>query len=424
MASNSIRVFFKIFNESVTLALQELRVNRVRAILSVLGISIGIFCVIVIFAAVDSLQNNIESSIKKLGENVLYIERWPWDFNSDYPWWKYMNRPIPKYTEMQEIQQKIKGADAVAIAVYLGDKTIKYRSFSAENVNIAGVSSDYDRVQDMEFGEGRYFTPNESLSGENEIILGATLAETLFPGSNIDPVGQQVEFQGRRLTVIGVFKKQGESILNNSLDDQAMVPFNFVKKMVSINGINGVEPVILVKASQGMPLDELKAELTGIMRSIHSELPSEDDNFAINKISMITNLFSSLFGVADIAGIIIGGFAILVGGFGIANIMFVSVKERTNIIGIKKAIGAKSYFILLEFLIESVILCIIGGIIGILLVYITTVIASHAMNFDFVLSAGNITEAMVISAVIGIIAGFWPALSAARLDPVVAIRSK
>ncbi len=406
------------------LALQELRVNRVRAILSVLGISIGIFCVIAIFAAMDSLQNNIESSIKKLGENVLYIERWPWTFNSDYPWWKYINRPIPKYTEMQAIQQKANGVDAVAIAVYLSDKTIKYKSYSAENVQVAGVSADYDKVQDMEFGEGRYFTPDESLSGQNEIILGATVAETLFPGGTIDPIGLQVEFQGQRLTVVGVFKKQGESIINNSLDMQVMVPFNFIKKIIAMNGENGVEPVILVKAAPGMPLDELKAELTGIMRSIHSETPSQDDDFAINKISMITSIFTSIFGIVDWAGLIIGGFAILVGGFGIANIMFVSVKERTNIIGIKKAIGAKSYFILLEFLIEAVILCIIGGLIGLLLVYIFTVIASHAFKFQFVLSGVNITEAIVTSALIGIIAGFWPAFSAARLDPVVAIRSK
>ena len=423
MANNRAFVFLKIFDESVTLALQELRVNRLRAVLSVLGISIGIFCVIVIFAAVDSLQNNIESSIKKLGENVLYIERWPWDFSSTYPWWKYINRPIPKYTEMQIIQQKANGVNAVAIAVYLESKSVKFKSLSAENVSVSGVSSDYDKVQDMEFGAGRYFTPDESISGQSEVILGASVAETLFP-NNISPLGQQVEFQGQHLTVIGVFKKQGESILNNSLDMQAMVPFNFIKKLVNMDGQNGVEPVILVKSAPNMPLDELKAELTGIMRSIRSQQPSEDDNFAINKISMITSLFTSLFGVADVAGIIIGGFAVLVGGFGIANIMFVSVKERTNIIGIKKAIGAKSYFILLEFLIEAVILCIIGGMIGLLLVYLTTIGLSKALDFNFVLSVTNITEALTISALIGIIAGFWPALAASRLDPVVAIRSK
>jgi len=423
MANNRAFVFLKIFDESVTLALQELRVNRLRAVLSVLGISIGIFCVIVIFAAVDSLQNNIESSIKKLGENVLYIERWPWDFSATYPWWKYINRPIPKYTEMQIIQQKANGVNAVAIAVYLESKSVKFKSLSAENVSVSGVSSDYDKVQDMEFGAGRYFTPDESISGQSEVILGASVAETLFP-NNISPLGQQVEFQGQHLTVIGVFKKQGESILNNSLDMQAMVPFNFIKKLVNMDGQNGIEPVILVKSAPNMPLDELKAELTGIMRSIRSQQPSEDDNFAINKISMITSLFTSLFGVADVAGIIIGGFAVLVGGFGIANIMFVSVKERTNIIGIKKAIGAKSYFILLEFLIEAVILCIIGGMIGLLLVYLTTIGLSKALDFNFVLSVTNITEALTISALIGIIAGFWPALAASRLDPVVAIRSK
>jgi len=415
-------IILKILKESFLSALKELWNNRLRTFLTLLGISIGIFCVISIFSAVDSLENNMRSSIDKLGSNVIYVSKWPWDFNKNYAWWKYWNRPHVTYNELKMIEEKVPGASAAAIALYINGKVIKYKDRSVENANIAGVSLRYNELQNLEFQQGRYFSAIESNSGAAVTILGAAVSNKIFP-EHIDPIGKQIEMLGSRITVTGIFVKEGESILNNSTDNLVMLPYNFLSTKVDMKQFN-VEPTILVKARAGISNEELKDELRGTLRNIRRQHPKEADNFALNQISVITNQISSIFGVVNIVGLIIGGFAILVGGFGIANIMFVSVKERTNIIGIKKALGAKNYFILLEFLIESVVLSVIGGVLGLLLVYSIMLLANSSIPFKFEMSAGNISLGIIISVVIGIISGFVPALAAARLDPVEAIRSK
>jgi putative ABC transport system permease protein len=418
-------IVFRIFNESIALALRELRVNKLRTILTLLGISIGIFCVISIFSSVDSLENNLRTGIGKLGNDVVYINKFPWgpeEGETEYAWWRYWNRPYATYEEMKRVQAGVSGADATAISIWMGGPVIKHGDRSVNNATLNGVSQDFNEVMDLDISQGRYFTPQESMSGVPIAILGAQVAEELFP-PGMDPLGKEVDVFGDKLDVIGVFAREGKSIVNTSNDNLIMVPYFYLTTKVKVDGFQ-VEPSIMVRPKPEVTVDELKDEIKSVMRATRRIAPKQKDNFAMNQISIISGQISSLFGVLDVVALIIGGFAILVGGFGIANIMFVSVRERTNLIGIKKALGAKNYFILLEFLIESVILSLIGGIIGLVLVFFTVKGLSAAIDFALVLDFRNIMRGIIVSSVIGLIAGFWPAWSASRLNPVDAIRFK
>ncbi len=415
-------LILKIVSESVLSSVRELWTNKLRTILSLLGISIGIFCIIAVMAAVDSMERNIKDSIQRLGSDVIFISKWPWTFSSDYPWWKYVNRPYAKYEEYKILKTKIKSASEIAMSVQLQGKTTSFEGQALELVTTFGITSEYGDLMNFDFSQGRYFSQLESDAGAPIAILGYEVANQLFPRA-IDPIGATVNILGSKVKVVGVLKKEGESLVNMSNDNVIYMPFNFVKRRINYDGM-GVEPSILLKAKNGISLDMLSDEVRGYMRALRRQSPLDDDNFAMNRISMITNFISQIFGALNIAGMIIGVFALLVGGFGIANIMFVSVRERTNLIGIKKALGAKNYFILLEFLTESVILSIIGGAVGLILVYITALMASGAVGFKLMLSSSNILNGIIISSIIGMIAGLWPALSAARLKPVDAIRFK
>lgn len=418
-------IVFRIFNESIALALRELRVNKLRTILTLLGISIGIFCVISIFSSVDSLENNLRTGIGKLGNDVVYINKFPWgpeEGETEYAWWRYWNRPYATFEEMKRVQAAVSGAEATAISIWMGGPVIKHGDRSVNNATLNGVSQDFNEVMDLDISQGRYFTPQESMSGAPIAILGAEVAEELFP-TGMDPLGKEVDVFGDKLNVIGVFAREGKSIVNTSNDNLIMVPYFYLTTKVKVDGFQ-VEPSIMVRPKPEVTVDELKDEIKSVMRATRRIAPKQKDNFAMNQISIISGQISSLFGVLDVVALIIGGFAILVGGFGIANIMFVSVRERTNLIGIKKALGAKNYFILLEFLIESVILSLIGGIIGLVLVFFTVKGLSAAIDFALVLDFRNIMRGIIVSSVIGLIAGFWPAWSASRLNPVDAIRFK
>ncbi len=409
-------LFLNLFKESIHFAFTALRVNKLRTILSLLGVTIGIFAIITVFTAVDSLEKKLRDSVASLGDNVIFVQKWPWSFGNDYPWWKYMNRPKPSVEELEIIQQRVKSSKSVAFQV-TSSRSVQFASTTVENVTVSGVSQDFDKVANFELETGRYFAESETAGGRNVVILGYGVAEALFPRQNA--VGQEVKVFGRRLTVIGVLKKQGESVLGNSSDTEIMIPVNFYRNFADIKS-EGAQ--ILVKASPGVTNDQLKDELTGILRAARKLKPSVEENFALNETSLLSNGFDGLFAVVGLAGWIIGGFSILVGGFGIANIMFVSVRERTNQIGIQKSLGAKNYFILMQFLAESIVLCLVGGIIGLFLVYLGTLIAEYGFDVSLTLSLANIVLSITISILIGIISGFIPAYSASQLDPVEAIR--
>jgi len=318
------------------------------------------------------------------------------------------------------LKEKVQSAEAMAFHV-AGRKTVKYGSNSAENVTITGASYEYNQITSFEITEGRYFTELESENGRNLAIIGSTIAEALFKNGE-SPVGKQIKMFGSNMQVLGVFKKQGESLLGNSMDAQVLVPVNFVRNLVDIRSENA-DPYIAVKAKPGVTNDQLKDELKGLMRGIRQLSPDATDDFALNEIKVISQGFDGMFAIVGFAGWIIGGFSILVGGFGIANIMFVSVKERTSLIGIQKSLGAKNYFILMQFLFESVFLSLIGGLIGLSIVYILTSIAGDTFGMEIFLSRSNVILGVTISFLIGIVSGFVPAYSASQMDPVEAIRS-
>ncbi len=412
-------IFLGLFKESILFALTALTVNKLRTFLSLLGITIGIFAIITVFTVVDSLEQNLRKSVQSLGDDVVFIDKWPWTFEGNYPWWKYMNRPLPEYKELDDIIQKCNGAQAAAFLIN-SRITIKYKNSSIENVTIVCASHQYDQVKNFEIADGRYFTDIESSSGRPVAIIGSVLAEALF--LNQSPLGQTVKINGAKAIVVGVFKKEGESILGGSPDTQVLVPVNYARSLIDIRN-EDLDPQIMVKAKPGISNEELIAELTGLMRSIHKLKPLIEDDFALNQTSLISQQFDSMFGVVGIAGWIIGGFSILVGGFGIANIMFVSVKERTNIIGIQKSLGAKNYFILSQFLFEAVFLSLIGGMIGLMVVFIITLLAGDSFGMEISLSRSNIILGFTISILIGVVSGFVPAYSASQLDPVEAIRA-
>ncbi len=334
----------------------------------------------------------------------------------DYPWWKYMNRPNTTLDELAAIQDRVDAAQAATFTIGMR-RTIKYLNNSYENVTVQGVSHDYDQVMPPDIVEGRYFTRMESQSGRNVAIIGAKIAETLFPQTT--PLGKTIKIFGSKATVIGILKTQGEGTFGNSSDEQVFVPLNFARNFVNVRQMG---TTIMVKAKANVTNQELRDDLTGVMRSLRKLKPGEEDNFSINEVSIINQGLQVFFSALGMIGWIIGGFSLLVGGFGIANIMFVSVRERTNIIGIQKAIGAKRFFILLEFLFEAVFLSLLGGVLGLLLIYIGTLLLKDALPFPLVLTFHNIFIGLMISTIIGLVSGFMPALTASRLDPVEAIR--
>ncbi len=410
---------FVLFKESLLFAWQSLISNKLRSFLSLLGITIGIFAIILVFTIVDGLESNIRGSIQSLGNNVVYIQKWPWSFGPDYPWWKYMNRPTPEYSELAELQKRCKSTEAIAFRLG-ARKTIKYRSNSIQNAVVAGISHGFYKIKNFDLSEGRYFTQAETDAGYRLVLIGASIAEGLFP--NEDPLGKEIHIAGQKATVIGVIKKEGESLLGISFDYQVITPFNFARYFMDIRSENS-DPTIYVKAKNNVSNAEMMDELTGVMRGIRKLKPMAEPDFALNETSLLSQGFDVLFDIIGTAGWIIGGFSILVGGFGIANIMFVSVRERTNLIGIQKSLGAKNIFILLQFLSESVLLSAIGGFFGLLLTYIITTLGQGAMGMDITLSSSNIILGFTISILIGIISGFIPAYSASQLDPVEAIRT-
>lgn len=422
-----MRIIFKIFSQSLRLSFEELRSSKLRSFLSLTGITIGILCVISVRTAVNSLEKNIKDSFDTFGGDILYVQKWPIIFSDDYPWWRFYNRPQCTQKEMEQVSDKLKLAEATALVSFNGGKTAKYEDRVAEKVTLTGATYQYDHIKDMEFSQGRYFTQTEADNPTYICIIGSDIAESLFEGRT-QIIGQDIRVQGIQLKVIGTFKKEGSNLIGWTLDNMIMIPYSVMSTFVNTNGGGDGDPLMAIRPKAGIPVEELKYEVKGVMRSVRRLSPQKEDNFAINQMSLITDQISSLFVFVNIAGMFIGGFSILVGGFGIANIMFVSVKERTNIIGIKKALGAKQVYILLEFLLEAIMLCMIGGACGLLLVFGLAALANAMLqhsqsSFVFYVTAYNVGIGLSISIFIGIIAGFIPAWQAARMKPVDAIRS-
>ncbi len=411
--------FLRQLFESIRFAWQALVSNVLRTTLSLLGVTIGIFSIVAVFTFIDSMNASISSEIDSFGKGVIYVGKWPWIFSNNFPWWKYMNRPSTKYSEYKYLVENVKNAQAISILD--GTNTTLKNGNNSMETRLTGVSYDYNKISDVPVEYGRYFLTNETDNAAFAVILGAEVKEALFPNIS-DAVGQTMKINGIKFKVIGTMRKKGEDLLSfgGSPDQRAYIPYTTYS---SVFQKDEPEPDIAMKAfDSDKGQQTLEGEVTGLMRSRRGLKPVQEDNFSINRLDGLTKFFEGIFSSLNIGGIFIAGFSLLVGGFGIANIMFVSVKERTHIIGIQKSLGAKNYFILFQFLFEAVFLSLIGGFVGIFLVWLLSF--GDFGSLKLILTYSNMIKGIITASVIGIISGIIPAWLAAKLDPVVAIRSK
>lgn len=412
-------ILFRIIKESFLFAINSLKTNRLRTILSLLGITIGIFAIISVFTVIDSLEIAIHDSVSELGDDVVYVQKWPWEFSPDYAWWEYIKRPVPSVEEYEAIKER---SGKMKSCTFMGSaaRTVSYGRQHLKNTPIIMASHDYAENRAFDISDGRYFSLQESNHGQNVCVIGSKVAEDIFP-RHTSAIRKDIKIAGRKTQVVGVFAKEGEDMLfSTSHDEVILIPLNYARSIFDIRSDN-INPMIMVTAHEDVSVEELIDELTVIMRSERRIEPIEESDFALNKASMISRGLDKIFKTIDMAGILIGGFAILVGGFGIANIMFVSVKERTRQIGIQKAIGAKNIFILAQFLFEAIVLCLIGGMVGLILIWLGAILGTELTDFKIILTSGNIILGLSISAIIGIIFGFAPARAASKMDPVEAM---
>jgi len=411
-------MFLRLFKEGFIFAVNSIIVNKLRTFLSLFGITIGIFSIISVFTVLDWMAKSIHESISTLGDNVIYVEKWPWSFDPNFAWWDIVKWPPISDDDYEAIIKRSTKASTACFSV-MQSKQVKYNKNLASDVTIWAATQEFENIRSSEIANGRFFSPEESVSGKNVTIIGAVLAERLFDKAN--PVGKQIAIDGKKTLVIGVFKKEGKGgISDNGMDEMTLVPLNYGKTFINMRN-KFLDAVIMVKARGGVQIEELSDETVMILRAARRLQPDEVSNFSINKASLLSQGFDSVFAGIKIGGWVIGGFAILVGGFGIANIMFVSVRERTNIIGIQKALGAKRFFILQQFLVESVLLSVIGGLLGVLMIFIGTLTINYLYDLNIYLTVANIVLAIFISGIIGIVAGYAPAYAAAKMNPVEAI---
>jgi putative ABC transport system permease protein len=412
-------VYLRLLKESFGFAMNALRSNKLRTLLSLLGVTIGIFSIIAVLSAVDSLDRKISKDLSSLDKNTIYLLKFSFG-PSDIPQWKREQFPNVKYTEYVYLKGAMTHTDQLGYQIFTKGESIKYESNTVSDVNIVPVSHEFIDIQGLEFEKGRFYSESEANSGSSVIVLGNEIAKSLFNDS--EPIGKNVRLYGQRFTVIGVLKKQGSSMFGDSDDSSAFIPVNFIRRLYGDNNPN-LTNVIIFKPEKGVDIEEYKSEISQKLRNFRGLKAGEIDNFFINVFAGFLNLIDGIIGKMNVIGWIISGFSLLVGGFGIANIMFVSVKERTNLIGIQKSLGAKNRFILFQFLFEAIILSVLGGIIGLFMVWGIALILTNALDFEFVLSLGNILLGTGLAAVIGLISGILPAIAASKLDPVEAIRT-
>ena len=413
-------VYLRLLKESFSFALNALRNNKLRTFLSLLGVTVGIFSIIAVLAAVDSLDKTITSQLSSLDSNTMYVANMSFG-PTDVPRWQRETFDEVSYNEYKSIKSSVSEAEHVALQLFVKRENIRYESELVSSVNTVVVSHEFIDIQVMEFEKGRFYNESESNSGKAVVVIGSEIAKSLF--GELEPIGKKVRLYGQKFTVIGVVKKEGSGLFGDSNDVSIFLPANYVRNRYGDNNPY-MKYIVIVKPKKDADIEGLKAEVVQVMRNKRGLKPDEMDTFFISVISGLQDLIDTIIGSLNIIGWVISGFSLLVGGFGIANIMFVSVKERTNLIGLQKSLGAKNKFILFQFLFEAVILAVVGGVVGLFLVWIGTIIGnSFTEDFEFVLSPYNMALGFFISSIIGLISGVVPALRASRLDPVEAIRT-
>lgn len=398
-----------------------LRNNLLRTFLSLTGVTVGVFAIIAVLTVVDSLEDSIKGSFSFLGDNVINIDKWPYGLGGEYPWWEYLNRPYPDYEEYEFLRDRMENAAAITIYSRRNNTVSKHESNSYDETIIMGVSSGYDGVKEVQIDQGRYFTEQELSTGKNVALLGKTVTDALFPRES--PIGKFVKVKGIKFRVVGTMPEEGESFLGfPSNDENIIIPYLAYKGIFYTGGRFSLSSTISVKGfAEDEGLQKLEWEARGLLRGRRGLKPKAEDNFALNRPEAINQAIGATFVVLELAGWFIGLFSMLIGAIGIANIMFVSVKERTSLIGIQKSLGAKTHFILFQFLFEAVFLCLLGGLIGLVLVYGVSFIDLGSL--DLVLTSSNVTLGCSLAVIAGVLSGIIPAWMASRMDPVEAIRA-
>ena len=404
--------FFLEIIEGLRIAFRALRLHKMRALLTTLGIIIGIVSVTAMVTTINGIERGFDRSLSMLGQNVLYVQRLPW-FIGPSDWWKYRTRPPMKENLADAIKKQSRYTLAVAPVVQTG-RSIRYRDRTLSGVFIQGSTAEYSRISDIDLTEGRFYNELDNRTARNVCIIGSEVHENLFP--NEQPLGKHIRIGGQRFEVIGVLAPQGKFLGLFSFDTQIQMPINTFKKLFGRRRDMSIE----VKVASEELMDDAQDELTGIVRMARGLDVLEEDNFTINRQEAFRTAIGGAKAVIYGIGIFLTALSLLVGGIGVMNIMFVSVRERTREIGIRKAVGAKRRTILIQFLIEAIIICIIGGLIGILLSAGVTAIINRF--FTAYLSAGTVMLALSICVGVGVIFGLVPAWSAARAKPIEALR--
>lgn len=412
-------LYLRLLKESLAFALNALRNNKLRTFLSLLGVTVGIFSIIAVLAAVDSMDRQIKEQLSAVDKNTMYLKRFSFG-PSEIPRWKREQFPDVTYAEYQYLKDAVTMADQVAFQIFTNREILKYNEKSVSDINVIPVSYEFTDIQKLDIAKGRFYNETESVSGTPVIVIGYEVAKALF--GETDPLEKKIRMYGQKFTVIGVLEKQGSGTFGENNDTAVFIPVNYLRRRFGDHN-DFMTPIIIIKPKAEFTGEEVKAEVAYKLRNYRGIKAGDIDNFIIDILSGFTDMIDDIVGKLNVGGWIIGFFSLLVGGFGIANIMFVSVKERTNIIGIQKALGAKSRFILLQFLFEAVILSFIGGLVGMFLVWLIALGLTKILEFEFVLSVFNIILGGGLSVAIGLISGILPAISAAKLDPVEAIRS-
>ena len=400
--------------EGLLIALRAIRSNKVRAILTMLGIFIGITVVVLMSTAIKGIDNSFQNGISALGSDVLYIDKWAWFGNVD--WWKLRNR---KNLDMDDFQKFKEMANLpLAVAPVLNtQQTIKFGDRRVESANCNGTNVDYVMTTNFSFAQGRFYSDIESEGSRNVAVIGSEIAKTLFPLG--DALDKTIKVGAQNFKVVGVLTEQGSFILGPwNPDNQVFVPIGTIFKYFMNETFGSI--TINVRAQNPAMLEETKAEAEGIMRKIRGLKYSEENDFSINQQEGLVDNYNQVVGVIQIAGLFITGLSLFVGAIGIMNIMFVSVKERTKEIGIRKAIGAKRRTILFQFLLESSVICLVGGLAGLIAAVLLSMLVDQfiptSIQYDAVILA------IFVSLLTGIISGLAPAYTAAKLDPVEALR--
>jgi putative ABC transport system permease protein len=408
----------RLFVESLVQAWQSLVTNRLRTFLSLLGVMIGIFMITAVFAVSDSLEENIKGIFSSVRSDVLFVEKMPWTFSQDYPWWKYALRKDPTMEDAEMLQGRLPSARIIAFQT--GSMvTLEKGSSSFQGARLGAVTLDYLDAIELDIAEGRFFTPREAKAGMPVVLLGRKLVDRLFPNGNA--IGQSCTVAGRTANVIGVLAQEGTSIVGEGSDDLALIPVTFGQQLLNFKALKSS---ILIRAKADVDLETLRGEVIAAYRPIRRLHPRDESDFAVNEVDMLTAFIDVLFGRVEYGVWFIGAFAILIGCFSVANIMFVSVKERTPLIGVQKALGAKRSFVLAQFLTEAVALCLMGALLALFAVALLMVVVNSTVDgFSLVFGLNRFMLGLGIAVVSGILAGLAPALQAARMDPVEAMRS-